>query len=174
VAPRTTSDRGSASRAAGRPTGPRPTDERELLLAFCLETFDDLTDLVSETDDESAGWRPDRPGANSPVALLVHCCGMARHWSSTVNLGVVVPRDRDAEFTTRMTVADAVRLAAATRAAFADDVRSTDLSAAPVAVPAGRADYWTDTCRGVLLHVLQELSQHLGHAEITRDERAAR
>ena len=148
--------------------------ERELLLRSCLDAFDELVSLVSAMDDASANWRPDRPGANSVVALLVHSCGMARRWSSTVNLGGDLPRDRDAEFTARMPVADALRLAAATRAAFALDVRATDPAAVPAAVPLGREDYWTGSCRGVLLHVLQELRQHLGQAEITRDERAAR
>lgn len=148
--------------------------ERELLLSFCLDKLDSLTALVSTMDDESANWRPDRPGANSVVAVLVHCCGMARRWSSTVDLGVEVPRDRDAEFTARMPVADALRLASSTRAAFVADVRATDLDSAPAAVPVDQQTFWTGTCRGVLLHVLEELSQHLGHAEITRDERTAR
>jgi len=130
--------------------------------------------LVSVMDDESANWRPERPGANSVVALLVHCCGMARRWSSTVNLGVAIPRDRDAEFAAPMPVADVLGLAASTRAAFISDVRATDLGAAPVAVPADREDYWTGTCQGVLLHALDELSQHLGQAEITRDDSASR
>ncbi len=108
----------------------RHPDERGLMLRFCLDKWDALTALVSAMDDASANWHPDRPGAKSVVALLVHCCGMARRWSSTVNLGVAVPADRE--------------------------------------------DYWTGTCRGVLLHVLEELSQHLGYAAITRDESASR
>ena len=33
-------------------------------------------------------------GSISPCAILTHCLGMMRHWSSTVNLGRPVPRDR--------------------------------------------------------------------------------
>lgn len=73
-----------------------------------------------------------------------------------------------------MLVADALVLSATTREAFIDDVRVTRLDAAPVAVPRDRVDFWTGTCRRVLLHVLEELSQHLGQAEVTRDQYALR
>ncbi|MGJ7442961.1 Rid family hydrolase [Aquipuribacter sp. MA13-6] len=159
-----------ATAVAAAPATDADDPDRDALLTFCLQQLDALTALVGALDDETANRRPDRPGANSLVAVLVHCCGMARRWSSTVNRGVPVPRDRDAEFTARMPVADALGLAATTREAFIDDVRATRLDAAPVAVPTGREDFWTRTCRGVLLHVLEELSQHLGQAEITRDE----
>ncbi|MGJ7441717.1 Rid family hydrolase [Aquipuribacter sp. MA13-6] len=159
-----------ATAVAAGPATETDDSERDVLMAFCLQKLDALVALVGALDDDAANRRPDRPGANSLVAVLVHCCGMTRRWSSTVNRGVSVPRDRDAEFTARMPVADALRLAATTREAFIDDVRATRLNAPPVAVPPGREDFWTRTCRGVLLHVLEELSQHLGQAEITRDE----
>ncbi len=146
-----------------------PDTDRDVLLAFCLQKLDALTAIIGALDDDGVNWRPNHPGANSLVAVLAHCCGTTRRWSSSVNLGVAVPRDRDAEFAARMPVADAMQLAATARAAFIDDVRVTRLDAAPVAVPPERVDFWTGTCRGVLLHVLEELSQHLGQAEITRD-----
>lgn len=145
------------------------TSDGDALLQYCLLKLDQLTALVVALGDDLANTRPALAGANSPVAILVHCCGMMRRWSSSVNLGVPVPRDRDAEFEARMPVAKAAQLAAATRAAFEADVRRTRLDDPPAAVPPGRADFWTGTCHGVLLHVLEELSQHLGQAELTRD-----
>lgn len=138
-------------------------------MLFCLQKLDALTAIIGALNDDAVNWRPDHPGANSLVAILAHCCGTTRRWSSSVNLGVAVLRDRDAEFAARMPVTDALHLAATTRTAFIDDVRVTRLDTAPVAVPQDRVDFWTGTCGGVLLHVLEELSQHLGQAEITRD-----
>lgn len=68
-----------------------------------------------------------------------------------------------------MPVAGVLELAATTRAAFLADVKRTDPSAVPVAAPPGREDFWLTSAEGVFLHVLEELCQHLGHAEITRD-----
>ncbi|WP_010525234.1 DUF664 domain-containing protein [Nesterenkonia sp. F] len=148
-----------------------PHDD-EVLVAFILTKFDELVELVASGDDATANAVPaaGRPETmNSPIQLLVHVCGMMRRWSCSVNRGLPVPRDRDAEFTARMPVADALALASHTRADFLDDVAATDLDAAPAAVPAGRDHPWTASCRGVLLHVFEEVCQHLGHAEITRD-----
>lgn len=141
-----------AAAVAAPPATEADDPDRDVLLAFCLQKLDALTDLVGAHDDDAANRRPDRPGANSLVAVLAHCCGTARRWSSTVNRGIPVPRDRDAEFNARMPVA------------------ATRLDAPPVTVPPGREHFWTSTCRGVLLHVLEELSQHLGQAETTRNE----
>ena len=118
-------------------------------------------------------------GSNSPYALLTHCLGAMRRWSSTVNLGGTVPRDRDAEFTATGPVSTLVERAARERQAFIDDVAATDLDALPVAPPADRVDaparsYQVTDCRAVLLHVVEELAQHLGHLEITRDVLLAR
>ena len=60
-------------------------------------------------------------------------------------------------------------LATWTRERFLDDVAATDMASAPAAVPDGRGHFWTRTCHGVLLHLFEEICQHLGHAEITRD-----
>lgn len=143
--------------------------ERDTLLALCLEKFDALTTIVEELGDTLANTRPAFDGANSPVAILMHCCGMMRRWSSSVNLGIEVPRDRDAEFQASMPVGEAVKLSATTRKLFVADVEATDLAAAPAAVPSERGTYWTHSCHGVLLHVFEELCQHLGQAQITRD-----
>ncbi|WP_243730407.1 DUF664 domain-containing protein [Nesterenkonia salmonea] len=142
---------------------------QSVLVEFILRKFDELVDLISQLDDDAANTTTQQRGSNSVVQLLVHCCGMMRRWSASVNLGIAVPRNRDAEFTAHMPVTDVLGLAARTRAAFLHDAEQTDLAATPVEVPPGREDFWTVNCEGVLLHVFEELSQHLGQAEITRD-----
>lgn len=143
------------------------------LETFILEKFDALVNLVTDMGDEAANTAPPLPGGNSTAQLLTHCCGMMRKWSSTVNLGVEVFRDRDAEFTAVSPVSELRELAAETRAAFIVDVAQTDPELAPANVFTNRDAFWIATCHSVLLHVFEELCQHLGHAEITRDLVAA-
>lgn len=148
-----------------------PEMERDdsILVEFILLKFDQLATLLEELEDGAANTQLDIPGSNSVVQLMVHCCGALRRWSSTVNLGIEVPRDRDAEFLARMSVMEALALATRTRSEFLKDIALTEFSASPINLPEGRSSFWTASCRGVLLHLLEEISQHLGHAQITRD-----
>ncbi|MBG6192450.1 putative damage-inducible protein DinB [Arthrobacter sp. CAN_A212] len=134
-----------------------------------LQKFDELTELLVGLDDELANRSLPWKGSNSIVQILVHCCGMMRHWSSSVNLGNDIPRDRDTEFSAIMSVTEATQLASDTRESYISDIKSTNMQSPPVRVPDGREHYWTVTCESVLFHVLEELSQHLGQAQVTRD-----
>ncbi|MGW9826522.1 DinB family protein [Brevibacterium pityocampae] len=138
------------------------------LVDFTLVKLDEIIDAVGALDDATANAVPPAPGANSPFVLLTHCLGMMRRWSSTVNLGIRVPRDRDAEFSAIGRVADLLISAAEVRAAFLADLTATDWNSPPVA-PATGYGPWSQSTLGVLLHVFEELCQHLGHLEITLD-----
>lgn len=140
----------------------------EALERLILQKLDELVELASDLDDQQANAVP-TTGGNSVVQLLVHCSGMMRRWSSSVNLDRNVPRDRPAEFTVTMPVDEALQVVTAARHGFVKDLKATAHHSAPLVVPQGRDHYWTVTQHGVLLHVLEELSQHLGQAEITRD-----
>lgn len=148
---------------------PDTMDNRAILRAFILEKFDALTQLVSELDDATANADLGIAGSNSPIQLLVHCCGMVGYWTSTVNLDKPVPRDRASEFTAAMPVAQAVEIAGHVREKLVDDLARTVPTAPPLAMPQPPEEFWQTTCGGVLLHVLEELAQHLGHLEITVD-----
>ena len=145
------------------------TASEEALKQLILRKYDELVSLVESCDDELANAEPETPGSNSLLQILVHCCGMMRRWSSSVNLGRVIPRDRDHEFEAKMSVTEVSTLAEHVRSAFVSDVEATDMQSAPLQVPSGREHFWTATCEGVLLHVLEEISQHLGQAQITYD-----
>ena len=93
----------SRDRVAGSRT--RAVIDKDTYLRFCDEALVAMRDIVVELGDELANRRPDLPGANSPFAILTHCLGVTARWASTVNLGEVVPRDRDAEFTATGAVA---------------------------------------------------------------------
>ena len=140
--------------------------DKATYLRFCDEALVAMRDIVTDLGDDLANRRPDLPGANSAFAILTHCLGVCGAWASTTNLGLVVPRDRAAEFTATGPVAD---LAAATdrlRVAFAEWVEASDPRARPVR-PDPRDEYATQGA--VLLHVYEELAQHRGQMEITRD-----
>lgn len=139
------------------------------LTQLILHKLDELVTLVSSCNDNEANTELNHAGSNTLIQLLAHCCGMMRRWSSSVNLGIEVPRDREQEFRTAMSVQESVELAGRTRTAFVADVAATEMQMSPALIPTGREHFWTVTCEGVLLHVLEELSQHLGQAQITRD-----
>ncbi|WP_353950765.1 DUF664 domain-containing protein [Knoellia sp. S7-12] len=115
-------------------------------------------------------------GSNSAFALVAHVVGVMGRWGRTVNRGIVVPRDRDAEFTATGTVQQALELLEMGRARLHEDARAGDSAAPPANPPTGR-DRGSHALRGpayatqgaVLLHVYEELSQHLGQLEVTRD-----
>ena len=75
------------------------------------------------------------PGSNSAFALVAHITGMAARWGRTVNRGIRVPRDRDAEFTATGTVEEALALVEQTRAGLHEDARA----ASPRELPADPA-----------------------------------
>jgi Protein of unknown function (DUF664) len=140
--------------------------DKATYLRFCDEALVAMRDIVTDLGDDLANRRPDLPGANSAFAILTHCHGVCGAWASTTNLGRVVPRDRAAEFTATGPVAE---LAAATdrlRGAFAGWVEASEPGASPVR-PDPRDEYATQGA--VLLHVYEELAQHLGQMELTRD-----
>lgn len=159
--------------------GAMTTDtERDVLLHAALSKFDAIVAIVAAMDDVTANSTLPVDGSNSPYALLFHCLGAVRRWSSTVNRGITIPRDRDAEFVASGPVAPLIAEAARQRQAFIDDVEAVDLDAAPAAPPADRAAdpqraIEVATCRAVIVHIIEELAQHLGHLEITRDVLAA-
>lgn len=139
-----------------------------LLGRYCLTKLDETVAIVEEMNDESANAVPDLPGANSAYQILTHCLGMARQWTGEHILGEPTGRDRGAEFEAHGEVAGLVAQAREVRARLVADLARMEPG---MQIP-GRPEvetFWGDDAEGVLLHVLEELCQHLGHLEITRD-----
>jgi hypothetical protein len=137
--------------------------------------LDRMARIVADLGDDLVNVTPDLPGANSPYAIVYHCCGMLEWWTAEAVHGRDVHRDRDAEFTAAGTVAELLERVEAVKAALATDLATTDLDATPsgptkdyAGTPIGASN------RGVLMHVLEELAQHHGHLELTRDQVVAR
>jgi uncharacterized protein DUF664 len=128
--------------------------------------------IVTGLGDDLANRKPALPGANSPYAILRHCLGVMEFWGGEVVAGREVIRDRPAEFRSHGAAAD---LAAAARKAL-DQFRADAATAGFAAPPRGGAghrkqpDELEFTSQGhALLHVLEEVTQHLGQMELTRD-----
>jgi hypothetical protein len=133
--------------------------------------LDEMVGIVSRLGDERACERPALPGANSPYAILTHCLGVMEYWGGQVIAGRVIERDRAAEFVATGAVDDLVGRVHTARSQLAADLERFEPAAAPrgdvrpddAKTPVGR------TQGGVLFHIYEELSQHLGQMEITRD-----
>jgi Protein of unknown function (DUF664) len=140
-------------------------------LSYVDDALEGMAEIVTELGDELANRRPHLPDANTPFAILTHCLGVMEYWAGQVVAGRSIHRDRPAEFRATGPVADLINQIHAQRARFADDVAHADPFAPPrgevpgadAALPLGR------TQGGALLHVYEELAQHRGQLEITRD-----
>ncbi|HET6815927.1 MAG TPA: DUF664 domain-containing protein [Mycobacteriales bacterium] len=133
--------------------------------------LDQMLTIASALGDDRVNALPTLPGANSAYQIVFHCCGMLEWWTREVVLGIDVGRDRDSEFTSTGTVPQLTTRVDAVRRQLKADLADIDLdgelrgepSGQYVGTPIGRSP------RGVLLHVLEELAQHHGHLELTRD-----
>ncbi|MBI0296777.1 DinB family protein [Streptomyces sp. PRKS01-29] len=140
-------------------------------LYFLRRAFDGMISALEELGDELATTVPPLTGANSPFAIAYHCAGVADYWIGHVIAGRLVDRDRASEFTASGTVADLKRTVDPLFDRLRDDLRGVDPQAAPRNVPpaAFEGPDRPLSCAGVQLHVLEELAQHHGQVQITRD-----
>ena len=127
--------------------------------------------IAVDLGDSLVNALPELPGANSAFQILWHCCGMLEWWTRQAILGMEVDRDRPAEFVAHGSVAELTARMDEVRAQLLADLPLMDLAATPLghieaedlATPLGASVH------GILLHVFEELAQHHGHLEITRD-----
>ncbi|GHF88655.1 hypothetical protein FHX82_001200 [Amycolatopsis bartoniae] len=140
-------------------------------LYYAEKALDSMAAVLEDLGDELANRRPDLPGANSPYAIVTHCLGVVEWWAGRLVSGRPVERDREAEFSATGAVTDLVARVEQVKQQFRADVVAADprapLREAPVDrhrdKPAGRS------AGGAFQHVYEELAQHLGHLELTRD-----
>lgn len=129
--------------------------------------FDRLQAVVDRVGDPKLNERPITDHTNSISALVAHCCGVAEFWLGHVGLGRPSHRDRPAELVHEATVGELHALLAVARAKAADDVMT--LVSRSVPGHPDRQHLVDETDAALVLHVLEELFQHVGHAEITAD-----
>jgi hypothetical protein len=144
----------------------------DAVVSYVDRAVDQMTAIVSDLGDDLANRQPGLAAANSPYVILRHCLGVMDFWGGEVVAGREVIRDRPAEFRSRGPVAD---LAAAARKAL-DQFRADAAAAEFAGPPRGGTGHQKHpgelefTTQGhALLHVLEEVTQHLGQMELTRD-----
>ncbi|MBV9595089.1 MAG: DUF664 domain-containing protein [Actinobacteria bacterium] len=140
-------------------------------LYFVDDALEGMVSALEELGDERVNRRLAAPGSNSPYAVVTHCLGVVEYWAGHLVAGRPSHRDREAEFTAAGGVAELVGRVRRARDQLAADVAGAEFGAVPrrpadpddAALPIGR------TQGGAFLHVYEELAQHRGQLEITRD-----
>jgi Protein of unknown function (DUF664) len=138
-------------------------------IAYLRHAFGQMLSIVDTLGEPLINQRPTSSGTNAVGALVLHCCAVCEYWLGHVALGRPSDRDRASEFSREPTAAECHEGVARTlRRAESDLGRLYDGAGAPNEnrrhLPGGAGD--DDT---VLLHVLEEVFQHLGQMELTRD-----
>jgi hypothetical protein len=130
----------------------------------------EMARIVGGLGDELANQVPALPGANTPFAILTHCLGVMEYWGGATVAGRSIERDRAAEFTARGNVVGLLERTEAARRRLHEDVARLVALDVPMQVVRDHDPVpYTETKGAVLLHILEELFQHLGQMEITRD-----
>lgn len=147
-----------------------PLQAKEYLY-FVHRAFDGMLGALAELGDEHINTRPDLPGANSPYAIVYHCTGVTEYWIGHLLAGRPVDRDRAAEFVATGSVERIGSIVSAALDRLTEYLTTSPLSGALDRVPDGDYEGPDEQLSrlGVLLHVLEELAQHHGQVQLSRD-----
>ena len=148
----------------GYPSG--SDDEKTQLIAYLDLQRNAVVGKLDGLSEEQARWKP-APTANSLLNLVVHLTGVERNWFQFVIAGRNVERDRDAELAELppdVTIASAVEAYRGVIDECNEILRNADMDAA--CRGKGREQL---NVRWVVLHLLEEIARHAGHADITRE-----
>jgi hypothetical protein len=147
------------------------TIELDDFVWYVDEALESMRSILSGLGDELANRRPALPGANSAYVIVTHCLGVMEDWGGGSIAGRSFQRDRAAEFVATGRVTDLLDRLTVGRDQLVRDLASIDPSAPPRQEPAP-GDVGRPLARsqaGVALHIYEELAQHLGQLQLTRD-----
>lgn len=137
---------------------------------YVEHAYDGMDRVLDRLDDERVNARPEPWGTNSVAGLIVHCCELGPSWFATPGLGRETTRHRETEFTTVATVAELRARIADAKESFVSLVPQLDAGPTASDHPLREFLPGEDRSDGALvLHVVEELFQHLGHMEVTAD-----
>jgi hypothetical protein len=141
------------------------------IVSYVERAIDAMAGIVGGLGDDRANQRPELPRANSPYVILRHSLGVMEFWAGHVVAGREVDRDRDAEFRASGPVAGLIAAAQEAKRQFRTDAETAGPTAPPRGDRPGMSmDELELTSQShALLHVLEEVCQHLGQMELTRD-----
>jgi hypothetical protein len=143
----------------------------EDFLWFVDRALDAMVRILMDLGDDLANRRPDLPDANSAYAIVTHCLGVMEYWGGGMVAERSFIRDRRSEFAARGGVEELAERTAAAREQLVVDIEGHDSLAPPANVfPHPEDPRRYDEVKGaVLVHILEELYQHLGQMELTAD-----
>jgi DinB superfamily len=144
--------------------------ERGTAELYARHAFTQMLDLADRLGDERANERPHGPKTNAPAALVIHCCAVTEFWIGHVALGRPSHRNREEEFSSTATVAELRAMVDATLVQLGDDLAAIDDGRTqPDRTGRQFLEGGDETDGAIVLHVLEELYQHLGHMELAAD-----
>jgi uncharacterized damage-inducible protein DinB len=158
---------------------PALTDERELLLAYIAQQRDGIRYAAYGLTDEQARLTP-TTSSLSIGGLVKHVTDMERGWIDMVAQRTRRTNTEDAQsayednfrLNADETLADALAAYDAAAKETEAVIAATDLDQ-PVPVPKGVPWYPDDvdawSVRWVLLHLIEEVARHAGHADLIRE-----
>ncbi len=137
------------------------------------ESIEGIRGAIAGLTADALNWRPSEEGTNPIAVLAVHAMRSTRSWLAVATGAPLPGRDRDAEF--RTVVADprelleAVdRLATDCRALLTteDAFEPGTMRESHFRASSGRAEIVSGAW--ALLHAVEHLREHMGHAQLTR------
>jgi Protein of unknown function (DUF664) len=138
---------------------------------FVNRKLDQMVDVLHQLGDDHVCERPDLPGANSPYGIVTHCLGVMTSWAGHLVAGREVVRDRETEFHATGDIESLVTKIGAAKVQFRADADAAQFDDAlrDAVAPSDAALPFGQRQGAALVHIFEELTQHLGQMEITRD-----
>jgi uncharacterized damage-inducible protein DinB len=142
---------------------------------YMRRAFRQMLDVADRLGDERVNERPLGADTNAVAALIIHSRAVAEFWIGHVGLGRPTSRDRESEFSTTATVAELHALVDETLAQLSEDLAAIDAGKTqPDRTGRQFLEGGDESDGAIVLHVLRELYQHLGHMELAADALAVR
>lgn len=140
----------------------------EVLSWYLNHAFEQFVHVAERLGDDRVTQRPLGETTTSVSGLVHHCVGVTEFWLGHVALGRPTLRERDSEFTAEATVAELVEMLGAAAARATEDIGRIE---AGETLPSEIRQFIEGgpTDGSIVVHVLEEVYQHLGHAELAAD-----
>lgn len=138
---------------------------------FVNRKLDQMVEVLHQLGDDHVCERPQLPGTNSAYGIATHCLGVMTSWAGHLVAGREVVRNRDAEFGATGDIDSLVGKIEAAKVQFRSDVGAAKVDEAlhDAVSPADAQLPFGQRQGAALVHIFEELTQHLGQMEITRD-----
>jgi hypothetical protein len=131
-------------------------------------SLDSMRRAIVDAPPELLNWRPAGEDTNPIAVIAVHAITSTRWWLSVAIMGQAPERDRPAEF--RTTVSSTEELLSMVDPLLADcrKLLAFDGDFDPGATRTDPRDGTATTAAWALTHAVEHLSEHVAHAELTR------